>query len=222
MKVLDVPQCGKLGLTVTWPGRNGLIRRAYAIPSNPRTFDQLTVRNRLQTVTAGWRALTDAQQDAWTALAAQHQTKSVLGQSGPLTGIQLYTKINCSLLVIGAAPVAAPPAYPSFQLLPISGFTITNAANVITLNLTTTDSPPDGTMLWGCAPQSPGTRRPVSWRYLTTLDSPVNNKINITTAYVNEFGEPAVDDRVFVKCNQNINGWQDVPLLFNSRVPAAT
>jgi len=222
MKVLDVPQCGKLGMTVTWPGRNGLIRRAYAIPSNPRTFDQLTVRNRLQTVTAGWRALTDAQQDAWTALAAQHQTKKVLGQSGPLTGIELYTKINCSLLVIGGSIVNTPPAYPSFAIQPVSGLEITNAAGVIALNLATTDSPPDGTMLWGAAPQSAGTRRPVSWRYLGTLDSPVDNKINITTAYKAQFGSPAVDDRVFVKINSNINGWQDVPLLFNGRVPAAT
>ncbi len=209
-------------MTVTWPGRNGLIRRAYAIPANPRTFDQLTVRNRLQTVTAGWRTLTDAQQDAWTALAAQHQTKSVLGQSGPLTGIQLYTKINCSLLVIGGSIVTAPPAYPSFALLPVTGLEITNAAGTVALSLTTSDTPPDGTMLWGAAPQSAGSRRPVSWRFLGTLDTPVANKIAVTASYTSQFGAPAVDDRVFVKVNSNINGWQDVPLLFNGRVPAAT
>jgi len=222
MKILDVPQTGKLGLTVTWPGRNGLIRRAFVIPANPRSIAQLTVRSRLQTTAASWRQLTDLQQNAWTALAAQHQSRSTLGQSGPLTGLQLFTKINCSLLTIGGSPVSDPPAYPTFALLPITSLAITNAAGVIALNLTTTDSPPDGTMLWGCAPQSPGTRRPVSWRYLGTLDSPVNNKIDVTTAYTTEFGVPAVDDRVFVKCNQNLNGWQDLPLLFNSRVPAAT
>jgi len=221
MKVLDVPQTGKLGMTVTWPGRNGLIRRAFVIPSNPRSIAQLTVRNRLQTAAATWRTLTDAQQDAWTALAGQHQTRSTLGQSGPLTGLQLFTKINCSLLAIGGAVVTTPPAAPQFTLLPISSLTITNPAGVVALNLDTTDSPPDGTMLWGCAPQSAGTRRPVSWRFLGTLDSPVSNKINITAAYTAEFGVPAVDDRVFIKCNQNINGWQDIPVMFSGRVPAS-
>lgn len=221
MKVLDVPQTGKLGMTVTWPGRNGLIRRAYAIPANPRTLDQLTVRTRLHTVTASWRTLTDPQQAAWTSLAAQHQTRTVLGQSGPMTGLQLFTKINCSLLAIGGSTVTAPPAAPIFDLLPISGFEITNTAGVIALNLTTTDSPPADTMLWAAAPQSAGTARAGSFKLLGTLDSPVNNKIAITVPYTTEYGVPAVDSRVFVKVNANINGWQGVPLMLQARVPAA-
>src|SRR5512135_2534668 len=36
MKIKDVPQVGKLGLTVTWPGRYGLIRRILVTPRNPR------------------------------------------------------------------------------------------------------------------------------------------------------------------------------------------
>ena len=47
MKILDIPQCGKLGLTVTYQGRNGLIRRAYAVPANPNTPAQLAVRSAL-------------------------------------------------------------------------------------------------------------------------------------------------------------------------------
>jgi len=221
MKILDVPQVGKLGLTVTWPGRNGLIRRTLVIPANPQTAEQQLVRNQLQTTTMGYRALTDAQQDAWIAAAAAIQSKPTLGQSGPLTGLQLYTKINCSLLAIGGSPVTAPPAPPVFATLPVSSLTITNAAGVIALKLDTTDSPADGSMLWGCPPQSAGTRRPTRWNFLGTLDSPVSNQINITTAYTAKFGIPAVDDRVFVKVNQNINGYQDVPVIFSGRVPAS-
>jgi hypothetical protein len=47
MKIQDIPQTGKLALTVTWPGRNGLIRRILVTPKNPRTDRQLEVRDLL-------------------------------------------------------------------------------------------------------------------------------------------------------------------------------
>jgi hypothetical protein len=37
MKILDIPQSGKRGLTVSQGGRYGQISRALVIPSNPRT-----------------------------------------------------------------------------------------------------------------------------------------------------------------------------------------
>jgi hypothetical protein len=48
MRIKDIPQVGKLGLTVTWPGRNGLIRRTLVTPANPRTPAQLGGRDILQ------------------------------------------------------------------------------------------------------------------------------------------------------------------------------
>ena len=62
MKIKDVPQTGKLGLTVTWPGRNGLIRRSLVTPRNPRTAKQQVVRQNLATQAAAYDQLTDAQQ----------------------------------------------------------------------------------------------------------------------------------------------------------------
>ncbi len=47
MIIKDVPQTGKLGLTVTWPGRNGLIRRTLVTPANPRSDSQLVIRDSL-------------------------------------------------------------------------------------------------------------------------------------------------------------------------------
>jgi len=44
MKILDIPQSGKRGLTVSMGGRYGQVSRALAIPSNPRTVAQLNVR----------------------------------------------------------------------------------------------------------------------------------------------------------------------------------
>lgn len=223
MKILDIPQSGKRGLNVSQNSRNGLVSRALVIPANPQTDAQLRIRSFLQTVASQWGStLTQAQRDAWTAEASQHQSKARLGQSGPLTGLQLYAKINCSLLVIGGDVVSAPPAAPVFDLLPVSGLTITNAAGVITLKLTTTGSPADGTMLWGAKPCSQGLNTARGVVFLGTLDSPVNNAIDISTAYTAKYGSPAVGKKVFVKVNQNIDGWQDVPRQFWAIVPAAS
>jgi hypothetical protein len=221
MKIQDVPQVGKLGLTVTWPGRYGLTRRIMAIPSNPRSSAQLVVRQNLASQAIAYDQLTDAEQEAWIATAAQMQTKPTLGQSGPLTGLQLFTKINCALLAIGGTPVTTPPAKPEIEVLPIDTLDITNTGGVIALRLHATGSPPEGTMLRACAPQKGGTRRGESYRLLGTLTSPVGGYITITTAYTTRFGVPAVGTRVFVSVNANINGYEGIPLVFSARVPAA-
>jgi hypothetical protein len=221
MKVQDVPQLGKLGTTVTWKGRNGMLRRWKAIPKNPRTSDQLVIRANLASQAAAYDQLTDAQQEAWIAAAARVQSKSSLGQSGPLTGCQLFTKVNCALLAVGAPTVTAPPAQPLPAVLPIDALEITNAAGAITLRLHTTDAPPDGTMLRASAPVNSGVRRGSDYRLLGTLDSPVGNYVNITTAYTTRFGVPAVGKRIFVSVNGNVSGYEGIPQVFSARVPAS-
>jgi hypothetical protein len=47
MKIIDIPQTGKLGLTVSYKGRTGLIRRSLVVPKNPRTPDQTIIRTNL-------------------------------------------------------------------------------------------------------------------------------------------------------------------------------
>ena len=126
MKIIDVPQSGKCGLTVAFSGRNGLVRRAWVVPSNPRSAAQLAVRSTLATQAAAYDALTEAQQDAWAAAASAYQSKSRLGQSGPLTGLQLFVKINANLVGHGAEAVTTCPARPTFPALATTGLVITN------------------------------------------------------------------------------------------------
>ena len=222
MKILDVPQTGKLGLTVTYPGRNGLIRRMKVSPRNPHSSAQTVQRSIFKQCAQAYKALTDVQQNAWIAAAARHRTSPTLGQSGPLTGLQLYVKLNAAMQTIGGNSMTTPPAAPAAQATHVSGLTITNTSGTIALNLDTTDSPPDGTMLWACAPQNSGVRRLVSPRFLGTLTSPTNNKINITTLYADKFGAPKVGDRVYVEVCTNSNGWEGVREVFSARVPSAT
>ena len=86
MKIIDVPSSGKLGIQVRFPGRNGQIVRSWVTPSNPKTVAQLQQRAAWTGQATRYGALTDPQQDAWVAAAATYQSRSKLGQSGPLTG----------------------------------------------------------------------------------------------------------------------------------------
>ena len=222
MKIKDVPQVGKLGLTVTWPGRNGLIRRNLVTPRNPRTSAQQVIRQNLATQAAAYDQLTDAQQEAWVASAAQVRSNPTLGQSGALTGLQLFIKVNCALLQIGAPTVSVPPAEPQISPLPVDGLQITNTAGAVAIKLHTTAAPPGGTMLRGCAPQNSGCRRGVSYRFLGTLGTPAaDGYVDLTSAYTGRFGAPAVGKRVFVSVNACVNGYEGIPLVFSARVPAA-
>ena len=116
MKIQDIPQVGKLGLTVTWHGRNGQIRRILAIPKNPRTDRQLEVRDLLLQQARRFDALTDVQQDAWNVAAAGFHSTPSLGQSGPLTGLHLFIRVNCKLALFGLEPLNTPPPPPVFSV----------------------------------------------------------------------------------------------------------
>ena len=136
MKILDVPQTGKLGLTVTFPSRNGLIRRALVTPANPNSPAQLRVRAAFTQQAHRYDTLTTAEQNAWIAAAGQYQSRASLGQSGPLTGLQLFVKINSLLAQLGQDVVDAPPMLPSFANLAPQNLTITNTGGNVALKLT--------------------------------------------------------------------------------------
>jgi hypothetical protein len=66
MRILDIPQTGKLGTTVSVRTRYGQIRRRYAVPSKAPSPAQPSIRGTFGRVRFLWRTLTDEQRDAWT------------------------------------------------------------------------------------------------------------------------------------------------------------
>jgi hypothetical protein len=221
MKIRDVPQTGKLGLTVTWPGRNGLIRRELVSPAQHNTDSQQSVRSTLTATARRFDALTDAQQDAWNTAAASQQTRATLGQSGPLTGFQLFTKINCTLAKFGQDQVDVPPALPEFGTLAPQNLVITNASGTIALKLTCPTSPGQNTVLRASAPQGSGTRRPVTWRVLGMCPTPAQGSADITSLYTARFGAPPAGKRVFIKAQIMQDGYFGPTGQFSARVPAS-
>lgn len=221
MKILDIPQSGKRGLNVSQAGQFGQVSRVLAIPSNPRTAAQLNIRAIMTRVSGAWRALEEAQRAAWMAAAKNVMSTSRLGQSGPLSGFQLFTKINCTLAQFGQEQVDAPPPRPLFPELAPQELVIGNAAGVISLKLTCPADPGDNTIVRASAPLSQGRESCRDFRVLGTCPAPLQGAADITALYTARYGAPPVGTKVFVQVNQLIDGWEDLPVTFTGIVPAA-
>jgi hypothetical protein len=106
---------GKLGGSVFAHNKGGSYSRNWKKPTNPNTQSQLDSRDRLVQMSNEWRALTQAQQDAWAAFAATHPILDRLGAAINLTGHQAYVKININRdLAADATAHATVPNDPAF------------------------------------------------------------------------------------------------------------
>lgn len=103
---------GSVGGTTYSHNRFGLYTKARRKGVNPNTPAQQAQRSAFAGASAGWRALTQVQRDAWSAYAAATPVKNALGMTVFLTGAQQYTASNSFLGRLGEPAVAAGPTTP--------------------------------------------------------------------------------------------------------------
>jgi hypothetical protein len=126
MKILDVPQSGKRGNIVAYPGRYGLCHRQYIVPKNTLTPAREHMRGEFGRFAQAWgRLLTQAQREAWNVAGPKVQSKKRLSKSGPLTGQQHFQGISSARACIGKEMLSEPPAPVVFGLSPVGQLTIT-------------------------------------------------------------------------------------------------
>jgi hypothetical protein len=222
MKILDIPQSGKIGVQVASGGRYGQIRRILAIPANPRTGEQLNIRQLLGTTAHNWKTITENQRLAWNEAAKLIQSRSRLGQSGPLTGLQLYVRVNFNLSLVGEPAVGDPPAVPQFAANVVQSLELTNVSNVVAIKLVCSGSSDAFNLVWAAAPQSPGRSASPEFNYLGELPEVQSGKSNITSLYAAKFGLPAVGQKVFIRSKQMDSGYEDLPHQWSGIVPASS
>lgn len=220
MKILDVPQSGRLGTAVSYKTRSGQFRRRYVIPRDPRTQLQVSRRAALRRAAYLWGKLTDSQRAAWAAAAHGVRTRRRVNQSGALSGYLLFVKINCNLASLGLPTVADPPDAPRFGLSPVGQLTITDAKGGIALKLDLSGKTVQYIVLLGTKPRSAGVTYVDHFTILGLLPDPVRGVSDITDLYVGKFGVPRAGSRVFIRTLQQINGWEDLPKQTSAIVPA--
>lgn len=100
---------GKLNGTVFAKNKGGHYMRSKSMPSNPKTSFQTAVRARFGAIAQLWGALTQAQRNAWNAMASEFPYQNRLGDSKILSGFALHQKLNTNLAVIGKNAISNPP-----------------------------------------------------------------------------------------------------------------
>ena len=219
MKILDIPQTGKIGTAVSVITRYGQVRRSYSVPRKAPSPAQLRTRETFGRVRFLWRTLTDEQRATWTIPGQDVNSKPTLGQSGRLSGYLLFMKINTVLAYLGLPPVLTPPARHIFGANPVRGLVITNIGAVVDLKLRVTSDPATDILVLGTAPTSPGVSFAKHFAILGRLLAPEAGYSTITQLYVDRYGVPPSGTRIFIRTRQVLDGWEDFPIQTTAIVP---
>ena len=153
--------------------------------------------------------------------AAGYKSSPSLGQSGPLTGLQLFVRINCKLGLLGQDAVDVPPVSPQFPSLAPQNMVITNTAGVIAVKLTCPNDPGQNTVLRASPPQNSAVRACRNFRIIGVCPAPAQGSANITGLYTAEFDAMPVGKRLFVRASTMVDGFESLPHEFQARVPTA-
>lgn len=152
---------GSIGGITYAHNSGGMYSRARAIPVNPNTAFQQTVRSLFAAVGNAWQTvLTAAQRESWEDYAANYQVTNRLGDLINLSGVAMYTRNNVARLQAGLARVDDGPT--TFTGGP-SDPTIAGTASAATQNISLTfndglpwcDLDGAGLLLYVSRPQSP-------------------------------------------------------------------
>ena len=208
--------------------RLGQHSRRYVVPHNPRTSSQRRLRKILGALSKEWNALlTPPQRAAWNAYAEKVMSRWRLG-CGPLSGQQLYIKLNSVLWFLGRPRRLWPPRRAKFYRNPVAGLQLSRGEDGrVCLELVVAWPVRRDLMVFGAAPCSAGwskLRHPV---YLGLLPARggragdlAERRFDITDWYVGRFGEPEPRQRVFIRVRQQRNGWESANKDVNDVVPA--
>jgi hypothetical protein len=211
VKVLDIPKSGKRGKIVAFKSRFGQIEREHTRPSKPPTAAQRQAQTDFGAASLGWNDLTDEQRDAWRAYGKKVRSHPRGGQSGPLTGQNLFTAINRNQSLLGLPPFVYPPERPVFAPNPVVALSITQNRGRVALKLTVSRAPAGHILLYASRPYNAGRQYCDKFIYLGPLPAPAGGENDITEQYVKKFGDPPPGSRVFIRMWQQVNGWRDPP-----------
>jgi hypothetical protein len=219
-RIIDIPKSGRSGDGVYAMRGKTLYRRRYVVPRNPRTIAQRQARDAFKNAAKAWgMKLTETQRWAWELVGMQEMSKPRLWQAGELLGEQVFTARNSVLLRVGKEILLWPTPRPVFKANPVSELSVTNGRDGVRIKLRASGPVEEDIMVFGQAPCSAGRKK---WRrgaYLCLLPAPVGGEVDITAQYVARFGEPEPGTKVFIRTQQQRDGWKHMEKDLSEVVP---
>lgn len=212
---------GKQGGIVWSRNRFGAYARNRAVPVNPDSAKQRTVRNQFSQNAKTWSAQNDLAKGQWNQLAANLPRKNRLGDTIFLTGAQQYQSSNQGLAVFGIsldAPLAVTP-------VPFPTDVITGAGTGLQLTTTPGDTPLNyGQIIEATRCVSTGiTAGTVKSQYkrITTIapDTTLGSTFDLSDVWSDVYGDASSGSAVFIRYQWisfdtgQTSGWEVVRLL---------
>ena len=96
---------GKIGGMVASHNRGGLYMRSWAVPTNPNSNGQNSIRAIFGFLATRWGTLTSSQRLAWKLYGENVPTTNAMGDTIYLTGQQWYIACNAARMRGGLGPV---------------------------------------------------------------------------------------------------------------------
>lgn len=197
--------------------RGGSYTRNRVTPLNPQSARQQSVRNNMTELSTAWGVdLTQSQRDSWIAFAQAWPTTDVFGAVIVLTGLQMFTRQNMTLLQAGLPRIDTAPVNLDVESL----LTLDVSAAIGTASLSVAFTPtPLGTgshlQVFATPPLQPGISFAKNLlRLISTEDDETASPVNVWTQYVAEFGTPVAGQKVIVQARviNEVNGTVSTPL----------
>lgn len=195
---------GALGNSVIQQGKANSIVRKRAIPSNPRSGAQISVRNLVSVRSKAWASLTEAQRTAWDSAASSatwRQTDS-MGRQFQLSGEQLYMKLNLQLAAIDETAITSPPVKEAFASLSVGTITATAGTPSLSVAYGGTLGANETLLLRMSNKASAGIMSAKSVSFVDIQYTAAASPINALTAYVARFGALVAGQKLWVELVQ--------------------
>ena len=211
MKTFDIPKSGKRGSVVAFKSRFGQCERELTRSQKPRTAAQLTSQSDFGAASARWDYLTEDQRKACRDYGKKVRSHPRGGQSGPLTGQNLYTAINFNQAALGLPRLLYPPERPAFGPNPVVALSITRGRAGPALKLRLSRAPAGLVLVYASRPYNAGRQYCDKFSYLGPITVTTAGECDIAARYVKQHGNPAPGTRVILRIVQQINGWRNLP-----------
>lgn len=190
---------GKIGGHVASKNAAGNYFRTKVTPSNPQTPAQQAVRAALAANSKAYQTLTEAQRDSFIEAAKEATAKNIFGDGIKLSGINLFTRLNNNLSLIGVANITSAPAPVSIEYLPITAAAVAKGADTATVTFSGAQEVGTHVVIRATAGLSAGKNFVKSeYRIIGTIDDVLETPYDVKALYVAKFGEiPAAGKKIF-------------------------
>jgi hypothetical protein len=181
--------------------KGGAILRRRVVPTNVRSNAQVTQRAAFSQQAQAWRALTEAQRDAWRtwAKSGEKTFKTLLGDTFQGSGSQAYAAVNNSIIAAWGSPISSPPLLGSLgdTVLESASASVTGPSLEVGLSGAVADG--EALVIFATAGGSPGKGRATNLKKVFVATSGDGASIEMQGDYSSAFGALAAGTKIFIE-----------------------